>query len=396
MTDDLDCDMNDDIDGDMNDDIDGDISRSDVRRHLAAWFARQLPEADVVGIDGLDRVDVGHSAEMMSLTVVSQRDGAEHRRDVVVRLRPREPGLLEPYDLQRQFDILRALEPTRVRAPCALWMEPSPDVLGRPFFVMERAPGEVYEREVPEGLGPERVRRMTEGFVDELAEIHLVDLNATGLGRLGSGRDYLGRELRRWEADMRRVQRGPLPGLEHLLSELRHRQPEPCPRITLVHGDAKPGNFAFVDDQVSAVFDWELTDVGDPLADVAYAEVLWALPVGLTSRPGAISAGELVSRYEERTGIAVRNREWYRALQAFKLAVIMLLGSMLFDAGHSDDLRLFEMSYGIPLMTSAGLHDLGVSGVSEAGPIAPRWERVRAVRAGAGRPGAPGASKGAR
>ena len=358
-----------------------DTSGDRVRPRLAEWFARHLPEVDDVRIDGLDRVDVGHSAEMMSLTVVSRRDGAEHRRDVVVRLRPREPGLLEPYDLQRQFDILQALEPTEVKAPRAIFMEPSPDVLGRPFFVMERAPGVVYEREVPEGIGPEQARRMTESFVDELARIHSVDLDATGLGHLGSGRDYLRRELDRWESDMRRVRRGPLPALERLLSELRRAQPEPCPRVTLVHGDAKPGNFAFLEDRVSAVFDWELTDVGDPLADVGYAEVLWALPVGLNSRPGSLTADELVSRYEERTGIRVQNREWYRALQAYKLAVIMLLGSMLFDGGHSDDMRLSDMSYGIPLMTGAGLHELGVEEVLESGPIAPRRDRVHEVRA---------------
>ena len=131
---------------------------------------------------------------------------------------------------------------------------------------------------------------------------------------------------------------------------------------------------------MSAVFDWELTDVGDPLTDVAYAEVLWALPVGLNSRPGSLTADELVSRYEERTGIAVRNREWYRALEAYKLAVIMLLGSMLFDAGHSDDLRLSDMAYGIPLMTDAGLRDLGVVEELEAGLIAPRRERVKEVQ----------------
>jgi aminoglycoside phosphotransferase (APT) family kinase protein len=357
--------------------VDGD----EVCQRLSTWFARRLNDPGV-RIDGLDRVDVGHSAEMMSLSVVSPRDGVEQRRDVVVRLRPREPGLLEPYDLQRQFDILQALEPTDVKAPRAIFMEPSSDVLGRPFFVMERAAGEVYEQEVPQGIGPAQARRMTEGFVDELARIHLVDLDTTGLRQLGSGRDYLDRELDRWESDMRRVQRGPLPALERLLFELRRAQPDSCPTVTLVHGDAKPGNFAFVGDQVSAVFDWELTDVGDPLADVGYAEVLWALPVGLNNRPGSLTADELVSRYEERTGIGVENREWYRALQAYKLGVIMLLGSMLFDCRQSDDLRLSDMSYGIPLMTGAGLHDLGVEEVLESGPIAPRRERVQEVRAG--------------
>ena len=85
-------------------------------------------------------------------------------------MRPPEPGLLEPYDLPRQFDVLRALEGTAVRAPRALWLEPSGDVLGRPFFVMERVDGEIYERDVPRTIAPERVRRMTETALTALQE----------------------------------------------------------------------------------------------------------------------------------------------------------------------------------------------------------------------------------
>ena len=112
-----------------------------ARDGLSAWLHEQLPGSDDVRIEGLDRVEFGHSAEMMVLTVVRQVHGEEHRQDVVVRLRRRPPALLEPYDLKRQFDILRALEGTSVRVPRALWLEESGDVLGRAFFVMDALPG---------------------------------------------------------------------------------------------------------------------------------------------------------------------------------------------------------------------------------------------------------------
>ncbi len=67
-------------------------------------------------------------------------------------------------------------------------------------------------------------------------------------------------------------------------------RPEQCPTVTLVHGDPKPGNFAFADDEVSAVFDWEMTSVGDPLADIGWAECNWTTPGSFTSRPGALDA----------------------------------------------------------------------------------------------------------
>ena len=179
---------------------------------------------------------------------------------------------------------------------------------------------------------------------------------------------------------MKRVQRGPLPAMERLAAELRRQQPAQCPTITLVHGDPKPGNFAFVGDEVSAVFDWELTTVGDPLTDIGYLELLWAMPVGITSRPSSLTVDEFVSRYEQQTGIAVPHRRWYRAMQVFKVNVIQLIGSMLCDAGHWNDPRAIGMARGLEMMTPLGLSDLGVTEKLANGPIYPREERMRELQ----------------
>ena len=226
-----------------------------------------------------------------------------------------------------------------MRAPRALWLEDTGDVLGRPFFVMERLPGDVYEMAAPDGDGatPERIRRMCMSMAEQLAAIHRVDLGAAGLHALDDGHTHLDRELGRWEGEMHRVQRGPLPALERLLTVLEGHQARAVSAITLVHGDAKPGNFAFVGDDVSAVFDWELATVGDPLTDIGWMELLWMQPVGITSHPAAPSVEEFLSHYESVSGIRTQNRSWYRALNAYKMAVICLIGSMLFDSGDSDD-----------------------------------------------------------
>ena len=248
---------------------------------------------------------------------------------------------------------------------------------------MDRLDGEVWEQQpIPPEMEaePGRLRRMGESLVDQLAAIHRVDLAATGLASLGDGAAFLDRELDRWEGEMHRVQRGPLPAMERMIVELRRQQPEPCPAITLVHGDPKPGNFGFAGDEVSAVYDWELTSIGDPLTDIGYLELLWAIPVGITSRPSSLTADEFVARYEHRAGIEVRHRQWYRAMQIFKVDVIQLIGSMLFDAGHSDDLRLVGMAKGIEIMTPLGLSDLGVTDALDHGPIHPREERIREVQ----------------
>jgi aminoglycoside phosphotransferase (APT) family kinase protein len=333
---------------------------ADVADRLASWFAGQLPDARAVSVEGVDRVEVGHSAETLLMTLVS--DG--HRRDVVVRVRPPTPGLLEPYDLRRQHTILQALDATPVRAPRALWFEPTGEALGREFYVMERLPGQVYEQGVPDEVAadPARIRRMCEGIVEQLATIHTVDLRATGLDAIADGHGYVDRELAHWAGETERVRTGPLPALDRLVGALRERQPDPCPTITLVHGDAKPGNIAFEGAEVSAVFDWEMATVGDPLADLGWAEVNWTMPGNVVSTPGAPPVDELVARWEQLTGITARHRPWYRSFQLLKMTVILLVGAHLFDAGHSDDARFAAMAPAIPFLTQLGLDELGIDG----------------------------------
>jgi aminoglycoside phosphotransferase (APT) family kinase protein len=362
-----------------------DVNDDDRRTRLAHWFAAQLPAADDVWLEGLDRVPMGHSAETLALTLAWREAGAERRRDVVVRARPPAPGLLEPYDLHRQFDVLRALEPTPVRAPRALWYEGTGDVLGREFYVMERLGGTVYERAVPDDLAaaPERLARMSRSLVEQLGAIHSVDLHASGLDRidaLANGADYLTRELDHWRAEVDRVRRGPLPALDRLHTELRQHQPDQCPTVTLVHGDAKPGNFAFEHDEVSAVFDWEMVSVGDPLSDIGWAEFNWTTPNAFTNLPGSLTRDEFVVAYEELTGIEVAHREWYRAFQGYKMVAIMLVAAMLFDSGGSDDLRFAGMGLAVHPYTRLALAELGVDDDLESGPVTARDDRVCEVR----------------
>jgi aminoglycoside phosphotransferase (APT) family kinase protein len=354
----------------------------DAEDRLTGWLRERMPSAENLRIEGSDQVTIGHSAEMIILTLVWTDGGAERRQDVVLRLRPPAPGLLEPYDMARQFTILRALEPTAVRSPGVRWLDEPGEVFGRPFYVMTRLDGAVYENEVPPELDarPELIARMSRGIIEQLAAIHAVDLERTGLSALGDGRFYLDSQLQHWAGEMHRVRRGELPALERLLAVLRERQPEPGGPVTLVHGDPKPANFAFTDGEVTAVFDWEMAGIGDPRADLGYLELLWSEPAYFTSRPSALAFEEAVAYYEGLTGITVGERAWYRSFQAFKTCVILLVGAMLFDAGHTDDLRFANMGLGIPHYTERALRDLGVPADLPAGPVRARRERFREVR----------------
>ena len=228
---------------------------------------------------------------------------------------------------------------------------------------------------------PERIARMSLGVIEQIAAIHRVDPEAAGLAIPGR-RPRLPRlaSSNTGAASCGAVQRGPLPALERLLAELSAQQPEQSPRVTLVHGDPKPGNFAFVDDEVSAVFDWELTTLGDPLADIGWAEVNWITPGSFTIRPGGFTTDEFVTRDEKLSGIPVVHREWYRAFQGFKMCIIMLVAAMLFDQGVSDDLRFAYMGMAVDVFTNPALAALGVDDDLEPGPVTAREERMREVQ----------------
>ncbi len=343
----------------------------DIARRLTTWLVGQIPDAENVHISGLDRATLGHSAETLLLAVDWCSAGVDRHEDAVVRLRPPSPGLLEPYDLKRQFEILRALESTPVRSPRALWHEPTGAVLGREFYVMERLSGEVFEMTLPEELiaDPGRARRMCESMIDQIAAMHAVDIHATGLVSLlaggdsrdgNPGGDALRREVDHWVSEIRRCRPQPGAALERLIAELEARWPGQHPTVTMVHGDAKPGNFAFLGDEVSAVYDWEMAGLGDPRGDIGYAEILWTMPGSINTVPDSITAEEMIARYEARSGITLEHRDWFRAFGAFRMLAIMCVGAWLFEQGHSSDRRLRNMSFAIDFIAPMALAQLGI------------------------------------
>jgi aminoglycoside phosphotransferase (APT) family kinase protein len=218
---------------------------------------------------------------------------------------------------------------------------------------MERVDGTVYDVDALAGESDENVAQMCRGMAEQLAAIHAVDLDATGLRALDDGATHLVRELDHWAGQVGLVECGPLPALERLLAALWDSMPAGCPKPTLVHGDARPGNFAFVDGVVGAVFAWEMATVGDPLTDIGWLELAWRRPGGFAGHPGTLPIDELIAHYEAVSGRPPQNRPWYRAFNAYKLAVSVLTGAVAPVAG-------VPLAEGVSALTAIGLADLGI------------------------------------
>jgi aminoglycoside phosphotransferase (APT) family kinase protein len=295
----------------------------------------------------------GHS----NVTYLIERDGTE----VVLRRPPRPPLPPSAHDVLREARLLSALAPTPARVPGVLAVCDDTDVIGCPFYIMERIAGEVIVSSVPPTLdAPAQRRRIGEQLIDALVEIHAVDWQAAGLEGFGKPTGYLERQLRRfgglWEINKTRE----IPAVERVGAWLAEHLPVSGP-ATIVHGDYRLGNTIFAADapaQLVSVLDWEMATIGDPLADLGYLCMMWTeggdpkggmreYLGGVTRREGFPTRAELIVLYEQRSGRSMQDIRWYTTLALWKSVVFMEGNYKRAIAGTTDDPYLKQFGDGV-------------------------------------------------
>ncbi|WP_037495339.1 phosphotransferase family protein [Solirubrobacter soli] len=288
----------------------------------------------------------GHS----NVTYVIRRGDEEW----VLRRPPRPPLPPSAHDVLREALLLRALEGTSVRVPKVLATCADESLLGVPFYVMERVHGVVLQATLPAGMEPARIG---EELIDALVEVHAADWQAAGLEGFGKPTGYLERQLRRfgglWEHNKTRE----IPALEEVGRWLASQLPESGP-ATIVHGDYRLGNVMFTGDRLSAIFDWELATIGDPLADIGYLLATYAQPgdpdstvaslTTVTRQPGFPTRADLVTRYEQRSGRSMTDVTWYTTLALWKSAVFLEGSYKRRLAGTTEDPFFDRLKDGVP------------------------------------------------
>jgi aminoglycoside phosphotransferase (APT) family kinase protein len=297
-------------------------------------------------------VGEGHS----NVTYVVTRGDARF----VLRRPPRGPLPPSAHDVMREARVLRALE-GRARVPKVLAACDDPEVMGAPFYAMELVEGHVVTDAIPPELDTdEDRRRMGEELVDALVEVHAVDWSQTDL-REGFGKPsgYLERQVRRFSGLWDHNKTRDIPAVERVATWLGDHLPE-SGDATIVHGDYRLGNVMLAPSapaRVSAIFDWEMTTLGDPLADLGYLCTLWVErddpPLGafelsgVTRQPGFLSREELVGRYEEQSGRSMTDIRWYQTLALWKSVVFMEGNYKRATSGATDDPFLKSFGEGV-------------------------------------------------
>ncbi len=299
-------------------------------------------------------------------------------REYVLRRPPFGSKVKSAHDMGREVAVLSKLAPVYARAPHVLANEPTGDVLGAPFYLMERRRGVILRRDLPAELvaDPGALRRLCELLVDALVELHAVDFRAAGLGDVGKPEGYVVRQVHGWSERYVGSQTDDIAAMTEVAAWLpAHRPYEGAP--SLIHNDFKFDNLIFDPglERITGVLDWEMTTIGDPLMDLGTSLSYWAqhddaapvrqLPFGPTATPGMMARTELAARYLERSGRRTTDLVFYYAFGLFKTAVIAQQIYYRFAKGLTKDARFAAFIFAVRVLAEQARSAI------ERGSIAP-------------------------
>lgn len=324
---------------------------------LREFLADELGPADTFDVR---RHEQGHSNETL---FVEWGD-----RELVVRRPPPGETAETAHDVLREYEVVDALQESAVPVPPTVTACDDRDVIGSHFYVMDRVQGTVIRESEPEVLADAEARNTLGGeLVETLVAIHDLDYEAVGLGEFGRPEGYTQRQVERWQkqlmwafnvtADEREV-----PALYRVGEWLTKNCPTEHPH-TLVHGDFKLDNLMFQTDPVDlvAVFDWELSTLGDPCTDLGWFLIHWRdehdpepamgeYTTRFMEHPDYPTRVELVDRWESATGYTFEHERFYRTLAVYKLAGLGEMFYRRYLEGNADDPFYPKMEHAVPAL----------------------------------------------
>jgi aminoglycoside phosphotransferase (APT) family kinase protein len=313
----------------------------DVAR-IEPYLREHLPETE--GAFSLRQFGGGH-ANLTYLVSFGERE-------YVLRRPPLGPVPERSHDMRREHAVLSNLYRAFPIAPRSFVLCTDRDVSDVDFVVEERKRGIAIRRDLPERFqnDPALARRIGEMLVDTLASLHTVDPASVGLSELGKPEGYVERQLAGWVGRWEAACTLDTVSADHCIAWLRDHLPA-SPAAGIVHNDYKLDNMLLDGNDpatITALLDWDMCTLGDPLVDLGYMLVLWPerddpkawRTTGMpTWRDGFPTRAEATARYAQRTGFDVRSVHWYYVFNIFRFAAILQQIYARFERGQTHDER---------------------------------------------------------
>ena len=319
---------------------------STLPARLAAWLATELPAGADPVVTLHSGVDAnGMSSETILLDVAWTEGGEQRVGEYVARVAPAAEDLpvFPNYALQDQYDAMRIVaEQTDVPVPAVRWMEPTGEVLGTPFFLMDRIDGVVPQDVLPYNFGDNWLfdasrddqRRLEQASIEVLAKLHKIPDAATTFAFLAphhAGATLLEKNLARTRAwyDFAVTDIGRSPLVERGLDWLEAHLPA-TEEVVLCWGDSRIGNMMYVDFEPVAVLDWEMAAIGPRELDVSwilFAHQVFETITGmleLAGMPDFLAEAEVVAAYEKLTGVELGDLHWYHVYNAVQWCIVFM------------------------------------------------------------------------
>ncbi|MFV0645861.1 MAG: phosphotransferase family protein [Sphingomonadaceae bacterium] len=283
----------------------------------------------------------------------------------VLRRQPFGDLLPSAHAVDREYRVMKALHPQGFPVPRVHDLCEDPAVIGSKFFVMDLVEGRnLWDGAMPAQTAQERTQ-LYHAMIDTMADLHRFDPVELGLGDYGKPGEYCARQLHRWSKQYRLAETEVITEMDSLITYLSDTVP---PQLSsgIVHGDYRLDNLIFAPDspRVAAVLDWELSTLGDPVADFANLMMNWVMPPEGRASIGGLPWDEMgipdieesTARYVARTGFPMPPMDWYFAFSLFRLAAILQGVKKRALDGNASSKHALGMSEQIRPLAKAGWH----------------------------------------
>ena len=311
---------------------------SDIVRQLATYLAYRMPDVRDVAVDELGRIYGGSSQETFRFRAHWNDQGRSVERRLILR-RDATAGLVVA-ERDLEYNVYRALAGQGVPIPGVHFLELDPVWLDRPFFIMDLCPGKPGSPFVPTDPYDGHGTKIGEQYWSILGRLAAIDHRIVGLESLRNGSATSGfwrLELEYWEGILDANEAVMEPAIRGAIRWL-HRNPPPEPaKPSIVHGDYRSGNFLFTDDgTISAILDWEMCHIGDPLEDVAWGlDSFWPI-----TRHFPLDDG--LARFEAASATRVDRDalSWWKLFTAVKASAIWTTAATGFASGKNREMTM--------------------------------------------------------